>query len=131
MFCPHCGSPVEELPGAPAASESEAVILARIEMEKQIELAKLARRTELDYNETRVVVAEIEADAEVASAEATAEVVAAVIESGGDDGGEDQGPIIIDAPEAIAEDEPDDAPPEVEGSEPPVPKSKSAGLGFW
>lgn len=131
MFCPHCGSPVEELPGAPAAGESEAVVLARIEMDKAIELAKIARRTELDYNETRIEVAGIEAEAEVGAAEATAEVVAAVIESGGNDDGGDQGPVIIDAPEAIAEDEPDDAPPEVEGSEPPEPKSKSAGIGFW
>ena len=41
-------------------------------------------------------------------------------------------PVIINAPLAIAEDEPDDAPPEVEGSEPPpAAKRKSIGLGAW
>lgn len=132
MFCPHCGSPVDELPGAPGAQESEAIILARIEKEKAIELAKLARSTERDWNETRVEVAEIEAEAEVASAEATAEVVAAVIEEGAAPAADgDQEPIVIDAVATAEDDEPDDAPPEVEGSEPPAPKSKSSGLGFW
>lgn len=130
MYCQHCGNPVDQVAEAIAAEHIEPVevVLARIEADRAIQVARIeasARRTELDTAET---IAETQADAEVAAAVAEAEVVGAAIEAGIEPAPE---PMIIDAPTAIADDEPSDAPPEAEGSAPPEPKHKASGIGFW
>ena len=74
-------------------------------------------------------VAAIEAEvAGMLSVVAGAEVVGAAIEAGIQPAPE---PVIIDAPTAEADAGPDDAPPPVEGSEPPAAKKRSVGLGAW
>ncbi len=127
-YCEFCGATHECTVANGESVESDEVKIARINREADVAIAKLTARQDRDWNETRVEVAEIEAEAEVAAAAAEAEVIGAAIEAGIEPEPE---PVIIDAPEAIAEDEPDDAPPEVEGSAPPEPKRKSAGIGFW
>lgn len=125
-ICQDCGL-LHDMPAAP--EESDAVKIARIEAESARELARISARQDKDWNETRIEVAEIEADAEVEAAVAEAEVVGAAIEAGIQPEPE---PMIIDAPEAIADEQPEDAPPEVEGSEPPAPAAKrKVGLGAW
>lgn len=127
-YCEDCGNGHECTAAGREPAESDEVKIARINREADVAIAKLGARQDRDWNETRVEVAGIEAEAEVAAAVAEAEVVGAAIEAGIEPQPE---PVIIDAPEAIAEDAPEDAPPPAEGSEPPAPKSKSAGLGFW
>lgn len=132
-YCPHCGNETEQLiPVASPVTDAvdREVEIARINAERDIEVAKIAARQDRDWNETRVEVAEVEAEAEVAAAVAEAEIIGDAIEASGADTDMAE-PIVIDAPEAIAEDAPDDAPPEVQGSEPPAPSRKSAGIGFW
>jgi hypothetical protein len=125
-ICQDCGL-LHDMPTAP--EESDAVKIARIEAESARELARISARQDKDWNETRVEVAEIEADAEVEAAVAEAELLGAAIEGGIEEQPE---PVIIDAPEAVAEEEPEDAPPPaVEGSEPPAPARKTIGLGAW
>lgn len=131
-YCPHCGNETEQFIAiAPPVADpvDREVEIARINAERDIKVAEIAARQDRNWNETRVEVAGIEAVAEVESAEATAEVIGEVlaIEAGPDAPAE---PVIIDAPQAIAEDEPEDAPPETEGSPPPAVKSK-IGLGAW
>jgi hypothetical protein len=131
-YCPHCGNETEQFitvasPVADAVDRD--VEIARINAERDIEVAKIAARQDRDWNETRVEVAEIEAVAEVESAEATAEIIGEVLAAETEPEAPAD-PIIIDAPEAIASDEPEDAPPETEGSPPPESKRK-AGLGMW
>jgi len=129
-YCPHCGNEVGQLPGTEPVAEaaSAEVQIERIRADKEIEIAKIAARQDRDWNETRVEVAEVEAEAEVAAAVAEAEVIGAAIEAGIEPQPE---PVIIDAPEAIADDAPDDAPPEAGGSEPPAATRKTIGLGAW
>lgn len=132
-YCPSCGSEVEQaiVLASPAADAVDREVeIARINADRDVAVAKISARQDKDWNETRVEVAEIEAEAEVESAVAEAEIIGDAIEANG--AGTDMAdPIIIDAPEAIAEDDPADAPPEVEGSEPPAPERKSTGLGMW
>jgi hypothetical protein len=127
-YCEHCGNGHECAVADREPAESDEVKIARINREADVKIAQLGARTERDWNETRVEVAEVEAEAEVAAAVAEAEVIGAAIEAGIEPEPE---PVIIDAPEAIADDEPDDAPPEAEGSEPPPAKRKTIGLGAW
>ena len=128
-YCEDCGNGHECDRRGPESVESDpAVKIARINREADVAIAKLAARTAREELATVEEVAEVEADAEVEAAVAEAEVVAAAIEAGIEPEPE---PVIIDAPEAIAEDEPDDAPPEVEGSEPPPAAKRKVGLGAW
>lgn len=132
MYCPHCGAETELViaaaPAAPAFADE--VRIAEINAARDIELAKLARRTDADYNETRVAVAAIEAEAEVGAAEATAEVVAAAI-AGPEDTEPDVAPIVVEA-SAQAEETPDDEPPDVDDAPAPsAPGKGKIGLGMW
>lgn len=125
-ICQDCGL-LHDMPAAP--EESDAVKIARIEAESARELARISARQDKDWNETRVEVAGIEADAEVGAAVAEAEVVGAAIEAGIQPEPE---PVIMDAPAAVTDEEqPEDAPPPVEGSEPPAAKKRTVGLGAW
>ena len=127
-YCPDCGTGhdcEDEAEGRPNPD----VEIARINAERDVAVAKLAARQEREALETVEEVAEIQADAEVESAVAEAEVVAAAIEGGAVPPPE---PIVIDAPVINDDDQQaEDAPPPAEGSEPPAPKHKAAGLGMW
>jgi hypothetical protein len=132
-YCPHCGNEVDamiDFKGPDADNNISAEVrIAEIQANRDIEVAKIAARQDRDWNETRVEVAGIEADAAVEAAVAEAEVVGAAIEAGI---APEPEPVIVNAPEAVADAEPEDAPPQVEGgSEPPEPKRKAAGLGMW
>lgn len=126
-FCPDCGTGHECEAGTGGRTDP-AVEIARINADRDIAVARLGARMQRDELATAEEVAEVQAEAEVTAAVAEAEVVAAAIEAGIEPGPE---PVIIDAPAAIADAEPDDAPPPAEGSVPPEPKAKTAGLGFW
>ena len=126
-YCESCGTGHEcevETAGRP----NPEVEIARINADRDIAVAKLAARQAREELATAEEIAETQAEAEVEATVAEAEVVAAAIEAGIQPEPE---PVIIDAPTAIAGDEPDDAPPPVEGSEPPAAKRKNIGLGAW
>jgi hypothetical protein len=125
-YCENCGTGHE----CEVATEGRAipeVEIARINADRDVAVAKLAARQTRDELATAEDIAETQADAEVEAAVAEAEMVAAAIAAGITPEPE---PVIIDAPEAIA-DEPDDAPPPAEGSEPPAAKHRTVGLGAW
>jgi hypothetical protein len=131
-FCQHCGNTVDQLLPAVAAAEtvSAEVEIARINAERDVEVAKIAARQDRDWNETRVEVAEIEAVAEVAAAEAEAEVIGEIIaaESGAETAGETGEPIVVQVPDAEPQEEPvTGEPPVVDVS---APREKKSG-GYW
>ena len=122
--CPDCGlahGSAGEMP------ESDEVKIARLNKERDVEIARLQARQDKDWNETRVEVAEIEAGAEVDAAVATAELVGDAIEAGALEAEAEPGPdpvVVVDAPEP--EPEPDLAPP-ADVTPAPAPRSK----GLW
>ena len=111
--CETCGlqhGGAGELPPRP---ESDEVAIARIQAERDVEVARLAARESREANETMVDVAEVQAAADVAEAEATAEVVGAVLAAEAEsDQPPAPDPVIVDAP--APEPEPDLAPPPAE-----------------
>jgi hypothetical protein len=131
-YCPNCGNPVDQLPGTADVTEvvSAEVQIARINADRDIRLAELARSSDKDWNETRVEVARVEADADMVAAVAEAEVLGDVVAAGTESPPPAE---IVNAPEADVEEVADDAPPpvETEGSEPPTPERKTIGLGAW
>ena len=63
-YCPHCGNETEQLiaVASPVAETVNAEVeIARINAERDIEVAKIGARQDRDWNETRVEVAGIEA----------------------------------------------------------------------
>jgi hypothetical protein len=126
-YCEDCGNGHDCTAEGRETPESDEVKIARINREADVKIAQLAARSAREELETTEAVAEIQADAEIEAAVAEAEVVGAAIEAGIEPEPE---PVIIDAPTAINE-EPEDAPPPAEGSEPPAPKRRSVGLGAW
>lgn len=128
--CETCGL----MHDAVTPQESEAVTLARIAKEQAVEVAKINARTERDWNETRVQVAELEADAEVGAAEAEAEVLGTLLTAGTELADEPEPePIVIDAPALEETEINDDAPPPADEHSPHEPREprKSRGLGMW
>jgi hypothetical protein len=127
-YCSDCGTG-HECEGETGTRTNPEVEIARINADRDVAVAKLAARSARDELATAEGIAETQADAAVEAAVAEAEVIGAAIEAGI---APEPEPVIIDAPEAIADEQlDDDAPPEVEGSAPPEPKAKAAGLGFW
>jgi hypothetical protein len=126
-FCPDCGAGHECAAGTGERTNPE-VEIARINAERDVSVARLAARQDKDWNETRIEVAAIEAEAGVEAAATEAEIVGAAIEAGI---APEPEPVIIDAPTAIADDAPDDAPPPAEGSPPPPPAKHATRLGAW
>lgn len=117
-YCTHCGGEVERVPEVAAVAEtvSAEVQIAQINADRDIKVEQIKARQEKDWNDTRVEVAAVEAEAEVAAAEATAEVIGEVIASGSGDADpepeNDPAPVVVTA-------EPEDngeelAPPEAE-----------------
>ena len=125
-FCPDCGNGHDCTAEGRESAESDEVKIARINREADVAIAKLAARSAREELATVEEVAEIQADAAVEAAVAEAEIIGAAIEAGIEPEPE---PIIIDAPEAIADDD-DDAPPEAEGSEPPG-RQAHPRTGMW
>lgn len=126
--CPDCGL-AHEAPGPPPTNPE--VEIARIQAERDVKVAQLANRQEHDWNETRVEVAEIEGDAQVATAEAEAAVIGEILNAeGADPAGPEPIPIVVDGdPEPEPEPEPDvPPPPAAEESAPPAAKRPS---GMW
>jgi hypothetical protein len=68
--CAECGLTHDHEGSLPVSPEVE---IARINAERDVKVAELARRQELDWNETRVAETEIEAEAAVDIAEVQAE----------------------------------------------------------
>ena len=127
-YCSDCGTGHDcEVDTGPGRTDPS-VEIARINADRDVAVARLNARIAREELATVEEVAEVQADAEVEAAVAEAEVVAAAIGSGAVDEPE---PIIVNAPSAEADVEPEDAPPPVEGSEPPATKHKSIGLGAW
>lgn len=128
-YCPDCGTG-HDCEAETGSRTDPAVEIARINADRDVQVARLQARMQRDELETAETIAEVQAEADVAAAVAEAEIIGDAIETSGADTDMAE-PVIIDAPEAIADDAPDDAPPEVEGSEPPAAKRKSIGLGAW
>lgn len=126
-YCQDCGTG-HDCEAETGGRTDPAVEIARIEAERDIKVAQISARQDKAWNETRVEVAELEADAEVAAAVAEAEVVGAAIEAGVQPEPE---PVIVDAPVINDDGQADDAPPPVEGSVPPAARHKTIGLGAW
>lgn len=127
VYCPNCGVDVTNYnPAAP--SEPTEVVLARIDADARVQIARLeasARRAELATEEH---VAEVQADAivEATEAEAAGEVAAAeaVAEVLADDPEPEPlpEPVVVEA----APEEPENSPPVTEHHE-PARKSR----GYW
>jgi hypothetical protein len=132
-FCPDCGAPLDGSARAVAEVEDAAVKIARINAERDIEVARIGAslgRAELATEET---VTEMETEVAPAVAAAEAAVLGAVL--GAQEPAEpEEGPetvMVDEAPDAVVVE--DDAPPpaeSVEGSEPPGPAAKR-GIGMW
>jgi hypothetical protein len=132
-YCPDCGTSHECI-AEEAKTERDAidreVEITRLNTRRDIEVARINASAARDISET-------EAESEVARAEGVVEGVETTLDAvtGGDDApAPDPEPVIIDAPEAIADSAPDDAPPETdetEGSAPPAAAPKKLGIGAW
>jgi hypothetical protein len=116
-YCPGCGNEVEQPVIIAASTGAEAVNaeveIARINAERDIQVAKITARQDRDWNETRVEVAELETAAEVASASAEAEVIGAILATDpepAEDTEPEPEPLIVTEPPA--DDGLDLAPPE-------------------
>jgi hypothetical protein len=103
------------------------VEIARIQAERDVQVARIQAKQDKDWNETHVQIAEVEAEAEVASAEATAEVIGEVIaaEAGNGDPepADDPAPIVISAE---PEDDSEQLPPPVAETHDSGPAKKPA-----
>lgn len=125
-ICVDCGL-LHDMPAAP--EESDEVKIARINREADVRIAQMSARQDRDWNETRVEVAEIEAEAQVETAVAEAAIIGAALEASDVPEAE---PIEIIAPDLVqdVDVDVDEAPPPTDGS--PVPaESKPRGLGMW
>jgi hypothetical protein len=133
-YCPNCGSSVEDGQIGPAAAEmaSAEVQIARIQCDRDIEVARINARQDKDWNATRLAETEMETEAAVVAAVAEADVLGDVVAASTAASEPAEPPEIINAPQSDVE-VPDDSPPpvETEGSEPPAPERKTIGLGAW
>jgi hypothetical protein len=127
MYCPNCGHNIDG-PAVPAEpAEPTEVILARIQADRDIAVARLeagARRAEQDSAET---IARVEAAADIETAEAVAEIIAADDEPEPEAAGEPEPVVIVE--ESPPEPEPaEEPPPEIEHHD---AERHSRGLGMW
>jgi hypothetical protein len=132
-FCPDCGAPLDGSPRAGTDLEDAAVKIARLECERDIEVARIQASVARSGMATEEAVTEMETEVAPAVAAAEAAVLGAVL--GAQEPAEpEEGPdtvVVDEAPDAVVVE--DDAPPPaetVEGSEPPEPASKR-GIGMW
>lgn len=131
-YCPNCGAPHECAALAAANRDDPAVLIARIQADRDVTLAKLGARQDAALNEHLENVAEIEADTAVDVAVAEAVVADTII--GAELAAADQPaePVVIDAPPVqINQDvDQDQELPPVEASPEPAAEKKR-GLGMW
>lgn len=134
-YCPNCGNPVTDQLASFERDMPETVPadvqIARINADRDIEIARIQARIDKDRHETELAEASIEASTEMVTATAEAEIIGAALEAGAS---EPPPPAeIINAPEADLEVADDSPPPveETEGSQPPAPERKTIGLGAW
>jgi len=124
-YCPECATPHE----CEAAENAARLELARIEANRDIEIARLRSGEVKTEAAAAVEIAESEAVAIAARAEGEADGMETVLDAGAPpapDGAEP--PVIVDMPEPEPEPEPEPpAPPE---SEPPA-ESESKRAGWW
>ena len=132
-FCPDCGAPQDGSPRAVAEVEDAAVRIARLECERDVEVARINASVARSGMATEEAVVEMETEVAPAVAAAEAAVLGAVL--GAQEPAEPEpapDTVVVDeAPDAVVVE--DDAPPPaetVEGSEPPEPASKR-GIGMW
>ena len=132
-FCPDCGAPQDGSPRAVAEVEDAAVRIARLECERDVEVARINASVARSGMATEEAVVEMETEVAPAVAAAEAAVLGAVL--GAQEPAEtEEAPdtvVVDEAPDAVVVE--DDAPPPaetVEGSEPPEPASKR-GIGMW
>jgi hypothetical protein len=130
-FCPDCGTDHHAGERTAADAVASEVRIAKINADRDIEVARINARLTRNELETAEVIAEIEGEAEVGAAAAEAEVVATILGSGD----QEPEPVIIDAP-PLPEPEPDPtddaAPPPAENHhEPGDDKPRKHGLGMW
>jgi hypothetical protein len=124
--CADCGL-THDHPGEGGPVNPE-VEIARIQADRDVKVAQLQHRDELAYNETRVEVAGIEADAQVDTAAVQAEAIAEIVAAEGEADVEqtDTGPepVIV---EAAPEPGPDAPPP----PESPMPSPSPGKKSLW
>ena len=132
-FCPDCGAPQDGSARAVAEVEDAAVKIARLECERDIEVARINASVARSGMATEEAVVEMETEVAPAVAAAEAAVLGAVL--GAQEPAEDEEApetvVVDEAPDAVVVE--DDAPPPaeaVEGSEPPEPAAKR-GIGMW
>jgi hypothetical protein len=133
-YCPNCGEALGDTPARQLAEiEAAEVKIARINAERDIEVARIGASLGRQELQTEERVTEMETEVAPAVAAAEAAVLGAMLGAEGETEPESEGePIIVDeAPDAVVVE--DDAPPPaeaVEGSEPPEPAAKR-GIGMW
>lgn len=125
-YCPNCGNEVDHEISPEERAIRDAVEIARINADRDIQIARLQARQQREELETAEHVAETEAEAEVGAAFAEAEVLATTLEAGVTE--EEPAPVIVDAPAEEPED--DMVPPEAEHEEHREGR-KRVGLGVW
>jgi hypothetical protein len=102
-FCPHCGSELEAEITEQEKEDRALVEIERIRADKEIALARLARKMHDDELETTEHVAEVQADAEVESAVAEAEIIGAGLEAGVEPAPEPEPTVVVQADDSESE----------------------------
>jgi DNA repair exonuclease SbcCD ATPase subunit len=129
MFCPECGQDHHAGERAERAAEDREIALAKINADRDIQVARINARIERDGLETAEEIAEIQADAEVDAAVAEAEIIGAALEASDIPEAEPIEVLVPDVVQDVDVDQTEELPP-TEGS--PVPdEPRRHGLGMW
>lgn len=124
-YCPICG----KFHGGDAEAEAVAEIETAAEVTgAEVRIAEIQADRDVKLARINAGIIDAERDQDLARAEGKAEALGEVITPPPPP---DPAPVIIDAPEAIADDQADDAPPETEGSPAPAPAAATRGIGMW
>jgi hypothetical protein len=131
-YCPDCGTGHECEAQAATMRDDPAVLIARIQADRDVTLAKLGNRQEAAWNESREAIAETEAETAVDVAIAEAVVADTILGAELAGATEEPEPIVIDAPPVNVEQDVDvEELPPVEGTPAPESARKPRGLGMW
>jgi len=128
--CADCGLVHDQLAAGGDAREAAEVAIARINADRDVQVAKIGARQERDWNESMTERTEIEADASVEVAVAEAEIIGPMLADA--DPAPVDSPVIVQAPDVDVSQEadPEELPP-VEGSPAPEVTERKRGLGMW
>lgn len=121
MFCPECGADHHAGEREEAAVADRELEIARVNAKRDVEIARITAGQDRDWNETKVEVAAIEAEAGVEAAEAVADALADVVAP--------PEPEPAPAPEIVVEPEPEPEPEPLDEVMPPPEKSEHKGYG--